>query len=112
GFLNRWPIWSGGEASGTGASRTSTKASGSTRATFTYSPSTRLPISTIVVYPKHCESLIRFSILRRTILIPSGTRRVLHKPRATCRGLLHFSLRSAQVPTPTRSEERRVGKEV
>jgi len=55
GFLNRWPIWSGGEASGTGASRTSTKPSGSTRATFTYSPSTRLPISSIVIYPKHCE---------------------------------------------------------
>jgi TolB-like protein len=58
--LDRWPIWSGGEASGTGASRTSTKPSGSTRATFTYSPSTRLPIFTSVVYPKHCESLIRF----------------------------------------------------
>src|SRR6266480_3686272 len=33
GFLNRWRIWSGGEASGTGASRTSTKPSSSTRAT-------------------------------------------------------------------------------
>ena len=35
----------GGEANGTGASRTSTKPSGSTRATFTCSPSTRFPIS-------------------------------------------------------------------
>src|SRR5206468_3645842 len=35
-FLNRWPMSHGGEASGTGASRTSTKPSGSTRATFSY----------------------------------------------------------------------------
>src|SRR5947207_2501640 len=54
----------GGEASGTGASRTSTKPSGSTRATFSYSPSTRFPISGFVVSPKRCGSLIRFSILR------------------------------------------------
>ena len=35
---DRWPMLRGGEASGTGARRTSTKPSGSTRATFTYSP--------------------------------------------------------------------------
>jgi alkylation response protein AidB-like acyl-CoA dehydrogenase len=35
----------GGESSGTGASRISTKPSGSTRATFSYSPSTPFPIS-------------------------------------------------------------------
>ena len=75
----------GGEASGTGASRTSTKPSGSTRATFTSSPSTRFPISLFVVSPKRCESLIRFSILHRTTWIPSCKRRLSHKPRAICR---------------------------
>src|SRR6266571_3874177 len=54
-FLNRWPISHAGEPSGTGASHTSTKPSGSTRAMLTYSPSTRLPISTFVVSPKRCE---------------------------------------------------------
>ena len=65
---------------------TSTKPSGSTRATLTCSPSTRFPISIFVVSPKRCESLIRFSILRRTTWIHSATRRLSHKPRATCRG--------------------------
>ena len=41
---------------------TLTKPSGSTRSTFIYSPSTRIPISPCVVFPKHCESLIRFSL--------------------------------------------------
>ena len=50
---------------------TSTKPSGSTRATLTCSPSTRFPISTFVVSPKRCESLIRFSISHRTTSIPS-----------------------------------------
>ena len=92
-----------GEASGTGASRTSTKPSGSTRATLTYSSSTRFPTSTFVVSPKRCESLIRFSILHRTTWIPSRRRRVLHKPRAIFRGPLRYSLRSTRLPTtPTR----------
>ena len=50
---------------------TLTKPSGSTRAMFTCSPSTRFPISLFVVSPKHCESLIRFSISHRTTWIPS-----------------------------------------
>ena len=47
----------GGEASGTGASRTSTKPSGSTRATFTCSPSTRFPISTLRRFPEALRKL-------------------------------------------------------
>ena len=47
----------GGEASGTGASRTSTKPSGSTRATFTCSPSTRFLISVFVVFPEALRKL-------------------------------------------------------
>ena len=62
----------GGEASGTRAKPTSTKPSGSTRATLTYSPSTRFPISTFVVSPKRCENLIRFSISHRTTWIRSS----------------------------------------
>ena len=58
-----------GEASGTGASRTSTKPSGSTRATFTCSLSTGFPISNFVV-SQRSASLIRFSTLRRTTSIP------------------------------------------
>src|SRR5438132_415802 len=46
----------GGEASGTGASRTSTKPSGSTRATFPCSASMPLPITHFVVSPKRWES--------------------------------------------------------
>jgi len=40
-FCSRWRFWSDGEASGTGASHTSTKPSGSTRATLTCSAGTR-----------------------------------------------------------------------
>ena len=47
-----------------------------THATFGCSPSTRFPISIFVVFPKRCESLIRFSILHRTTWIPSRSRRV------------------------------------
>ena len=50
---------------------TSTKPSGSTRATLTCSPSTRFPICSFVVSPKRCESLTRFSISHRTTWIPS-----------------------------------------
>src|SRR5260370_19127615 len=57
GFLNRWPMSRGGEASGTGASRISTKPSGSIRATLTYSPSTRLPISTFRRFPEALRKL-------------------------------------------------------
>jgi tetratricopeptide (TPR) repeat protein len=48
------------EASGTGASRSSTKPSGSTRAMFSSLASTRLPMLTFVVFPKRCGNLIRF----------------------------------------------------
>ena len=58
-------------------SPTSTKPSGSTRATFTCSPSTRFPISTFVVSPKRCESLTRFSISHRTTSISSRQRRAI-----------------------------------
>ena len=54
------PNSSGGEATGTGASRISTKPSDSTRATLACSASTRLPICTNVVFPKRCGSMIRF----------------------------------------------------
>ncbi len=43
GFFNPWPMSSEPEANGTGATPTSTKLSGSTRATLTYSPSTPFP---------------------------------------------------------------------
>ena len=49
-----------------------------------------------VVSPKRCESLIRFSISRRTTSIPLCKRRLSHKPRATCRGPRHSSLRSTR----------------
>ena len=47
----------GGKASGTGASRISTKPSGSTRAMFACSPSTRFPISYLRRFP---EALRKF----------------------------------------------------
>ena len=50
-------------------------------------------------FPKRCESLIRFSILYRTTWIPLRKRRLLHKPRVTCRVLQRFSLRSTRTPT-------------
>ncbi len=59
-FQNRWLMSHGDEASGTGASRTSTKPRSLTRATFTYSRSTRLPISLVVVSQKRCRNLSRF----------------------------------------------------
>jgi tetratricopeptide (TPR) repeat protein len=46
-------------------------------------------------FPKRCESLIRCSMLYRTTWIPLRRRRVLHKRRATFRGLLRSSLRSS-----------------
>jgi hypothetical protein len=61
---------SGPEASGTGATLTSTKLSGSTRATFYYSTSTPFRLSLSVASTRRCESLIRFSILHRTTLTP------------------------------------------
>src|ERR1700693_3870064 len=66
GFLHHWPMSRGGEASGTEARFTSTKPSGSIRATFPCSDSMHNPIWHFVVFPKCCESSIRFSILRRT----------------------------------------------
>jgi TolB-like protein len=50
---------------------TSMKPSGSTPATFGYLQSTRVPMWTLVVSPKRCESLTRFSILHRTTSIHS-----------------------------------------
>jgi hypothetical protein len=52
-----------------------------------------LPITHFVVSPKRCESLIRFSILRRTTWIPSRQRRILRKPKETCCVPRRFSLR-------------------
>ena len=72
------------------------------------SPSTRFPISTFVVSPKHCESLIRFSISHRTTSIPSRSRRLSHKPRAICRGLLRCSLRCIRTPTTLSALETQV----
>ena len=51
--------------------------------------------------PKRCEKLIRFSISRRTMSIPSRKRRLSRKPRATCRGPRHSSLRFTPLPTTT-----------
>jgi len=59
-----------------------------TQHAFTYFHHRRLP-----------EALQKFDQVLN--ITPSGTKRVLHKPRATCRVLLCSSLRSAQVPTPT-----------
>src|SRR6266550_6458433 len=98
-FLNRSPMSRGGEASGTGASHTSTRPSGSTRATLTYSPRTQDPPLYGGASPKRCESLITFSILYRTTWIPLRKRRRSHKRRATFRGLLHYSLRCIRTPT-------------
>ena len=59
-FLNSWLMSRGGKASGSEAIPTLTKPSGSTRSTFTCSPSTRVPIPNFVVSPRRYESLIRF----------------------------------------------------
>src|SRR6267378_4283664 len=69
GFPNHWPILLAGEASGIEANRISTKPSGWILLTLTCSRSTRFPISSFVVFPKRCESLIRFSISHRTTSI-------------------------------------------
>src|SRR5204862_6837697 len=89
----------GDEATGTGASYTSTKPRGWTRATLPYSHNTRFPTSHFVVFQKRYESLIRFSILHRMISIPSRKRRLLHKARGTCRGPRRSSLRFIRTPT-------------
>ena len=54
--LSRWRFWSGGEATGTGASHTLTKRSGSTRATLTCSPA-RGNLQTLRRFP---EALRKF----------------------------------------------------
>ena len=74
----------------------------------TCSPSTRFPISLFVAFPKHCESLIRFSISHRTTWIRSRLRQLSHKPRATCRGPLHYSLRCIRTPTTLSALETQV----
>ena len=61
-----------------------------------------------VVSPKRCESLIRFSISHRTTWIPSRIRRLSHKPRAICRVLLRYSLRSVRMPTTSSALETQV----
>src|SRR5207237_4154928 len=76
---------SGGEDSGTKARTTSTKLSDSTHATLPCSASTQDPISTVVIFQKRRERLIRFSILYRTTWIPSRKRRPSRSSRATCR---------------------------
>src|SRR5689334_12706004 len=88
-----------GEGNGTGARPTSTRPSGSIRATLTYLPHTQHPSLYGAVSPKRCESLIRFSILHRTTWIHLRKRRLLRKRRATFRGLLHYSLRCIRTPT-------------
>src|SRR5204862_2878769 len=98
-FLNRSPMSRGGEASGTGASHTSTRPSGSTRETLTYLPRTQDPPLYCDASPKRCESLTKFSILHRTTWIPLRKRRPLHKRRATFRGLPHYSLRCIRTLT-------------
>ena len=82
---------------GTGASPTSTKPSGSTRATFLSLPNMRFLISTFAVSQKHYESSIWFSISRQTTR-NLGLKAGMRKPRAICRGLLRSSLRSARRP--------------
>src|SRR5207253_2630806 len=83
---NRSLMLHGGVVSGIRASRSSTKPSGSTPAMLTCSPSTRIRMLCFVISPKRCESLIRFSTLYRTTWMPSRSRRLAPKPRATCHG--------------------------
>src|SRR6266436_6508807 len=99
GFLNTWLISSGGETSGNGVSRTSTKPSGSTHATPSYSLSTRFPTNLYVVSPKRCESLIRFSISHRTTSTRSSSRQLPSKPKAICHVLRLSSLPCIRTPT-------------
>ena len=100
GFLNCWLMSHGDEANGSGAKPTSMKRSVSTRAMLISSRSTRLPISLFVVSPKRCESLMKFSILRRTTSISWCKRRLSHKRRATCRVPRRSSLGSTSRPIP------------
>ena len=86
-------------ATGTGATPTSTKLSGSTRATSYYLTNTPFPLSLYVAFPKHCENLIRSSILRKTTLTPPRSRPPSRKPRAICLGLLRFWLHCIRTPT-------------
>src|SRR5438067_4615330 len=97
-----------GEASGTGASRTSTEPSGSTRATLACSPRRRNPMSAFVVSPKRCESWIKFSISHRTTWIPSRKRRLSRRLRAICRVLLRSLLHFSRTPTTTLALETQV----
>jgi tetratricopeptide (TPR) repeat protein len=78
---------------------TSTKPSGSTRAMLTYSPSMLFPISPYAVFPKRCESLIRFSILRRMTSMSWPERGLSHKPKAICRVPPRSALPSIRLPT-------------
>jgi tetratricopeptide (TPR) repeat protein len=100
-LLSRWLMSREGEASGTGASHTSTKLSGSTRATFPCSASTPFPTKPFVVSPKHCGSVIRCSILHQTTQLRSRKRRPSPKRKAIYRvprrSLLRFTRR---LPTP------------
>ena len=57
-------------ANGSKVNHSSTRPSGSIRAMFTCSPSTRFPTFFFVVSPKRSGSLSRFSTLRRTTRIP------------------------------------------
>src|SRR4029077_4708000 len=98
---NCLPMSRADKAGGTEASHTSTRLSGSPRATFTYPHRTQYPPLCGGASPKRCESLIRFSILYRMTWIPLRKKRLLHKPREICRVLQRFSLRSARTP-PTR----------
>src|SRR5438477_11767447 len=98
-FLNTWLIARGGEASGNGASRTSTQPRSSTHATPSYSPSTRFPTNPYVVSPKRCESLTRFSISHRTTSTRSSSRQLLSKLKAICHVLRLSSLPCIRTPT-------------
>ena len=74
----------GGEASGTGARPTSTKSSGSTRATLTCSPSTRFPIKLLRRFPEALRKLDQvLNITPDDVDTTCGQRRLSHKPRAT-----------------------------
>jgi serine/threonine protein kinase len=97
--LSHSPMSRGGVASGTAVSHTSTKPSGSTPATLTYSRRTQDRSLYGGTSPKRCENLIKFSILHRTTWIPLRKRRLSHKQKATFRGLLHYSLRYIRTPT-------------
>ena len=108
GFRNRWPMSRAGEASGTGASPTSTKPSGSTRAMLNCSPSTRFPISYLRRFPEALRKFDQVLNITPDDVDTLALRRVSHKPRAICRGRLHCSLRSIRTPTTPRALETQV----